>query len=89
MSPKCLYQAHVGRTVLPKWPLWAHLFYSVFTVLQNSGGYMLPPHVAQAVLLPDAWSLAETFALPLCTPKSHLCPLPHLGLSDLGRPDGP
>ena len=26
----CLYQAHFGRTVLPKWPLWAHLFCSVF-----------------------------------------------------------
>ena len=24
----CFYQAHFGRTV--KWPLWAHLFYSVF-----------------------------------------------------------
>ena len=23
------YQAHFGRTVLPRWPLWAHLFYSV------------------------------------------------------------
>ena len=30
----CFYQAHFGGggggTVLPKWPLWAHLFYSVF-----------------------------------------------------------
>ena len=26
----CIYQAHFGRTVLPKWPFWAHLFYSVF-----------------------------------------------------------
>ena len=23
------YQAHFGRTMLPKWPLWAHLFYPV------------------------------------------------------------
>ena len=22
----CFYQAYFGRTVLPKWPLWAHLF---------------------------------------------------------------
>ena len=26
----CFYQEHFGRTVLSKWPLWAHLFYSVF-----------------------------------------------------------
>ena len=26
----CFYQAHFGRTVLPKWPFWAHLFHSVF-----------------------------------------------------------
>ena len=26
----CFYQAHLGRTVLPKWPFWTHLFYSVF-----------------------------------------------------------
>ena len=28
----CFYQVHFGRTVLPKWPLWAHFFYSVFAV---------------------------------------------------------
>ena len=33
------YQAHFGRTVLPKWPLWAHLFYSVFIVFQSLGGH--------------------------------------------------
>ena len=26
----CFNQAHFGRTMLPKWPLWAHLLYSVF-----------------------------------------------------------
>ena len=26
----CFYQAHFGRTVLPEWPLWAHLLCSVF-----------------------------------------------------------
>ena len=26
----CFSQAHFGHTMLPKWPLWAHLFYSVF-----------------------------------------------------------
>ena len=36
----CFYQAYFGRTVLPKWPLWAHLFYSVyFTAFQSSGGH--------------------------------------------------
>ena len=35
--------------VLPKWPLWAHLFYSVFTVL-----CFRRARVARAVLPPGA-----------------------------------
>ena len=33
----CFYQAHFGRTVLPKWPFWAHLFYSVFYSVSEFG----------------------------------------------------
>ena len=39
--------------------------------------------VAQAVLLPGALFRAGAVALPPCAPKSHMRPLPHLGLSDL------
>ena len=35
----CFYKAHFGRTVLPKWLLWAHLFCSEFTVFHSSGGH--------------------------------------------------
>ena len=33
----CFYQAHFGRTMLPKWPFWAHLFYSVFHSVSELG----------------------------------------------------
>ena len=43
--------------------------------------------VAQAMFPPAALFHAGTFALPPSAPKlSHLCPLPHLGLPDLGSP---
>ena len=37
--------------------------------------------VAQAVLLPGALFHAGTFAFPPRAPRSHMCPLPHLGFS--------
>ena len=41
------YQADVGRTVLPKWPLWANLFYSVFNIMfQSLGGHASARHVS-------------------------------------------
>ena len=33
----CFYQAHFGSAVLPKWPFWAHLFYSVFYSVSEFG----------------------------------------------------
>ena len=39
----CFHQAHFGRTVLPKWPFWAHLFYSVFHSVFRVWEDMLPP----------------------------------------------
>ena len=44
MTPK--WGLHSGRTVLPKWPLWARLFYSVFTVFQSLWGHASARHVS-------------------------------------------
>ena len=40
---------------------------------------------ARAVLLPGALFRAGAFALPPCAPKSHIWPLPHLGVSEFCR----
>ena len=78
----CFYQAHFGRTVLPKWPLWAHLFYSVFYSVSEFGrACFRQARVAWAMLLPGALFRAGAFAFPPRAPKSHF-PLPHLGPSD-------
>ena len=79
----CFYQARFGCTVLPKWPLWARLFSSVFySVSELRRECFRKARVARAVLPPDALFRAGAFALPSCAPKSHLCPLPHLGVSE-------
>ena len=78
----CFYQAHFGRTVLPKWPFWAHLFSSVFySVSEFRRACFRQARVARAVLPPFR---ARAFALPPCAPKSHMRPLPHLGVSEFG-----
>ena len=72
-----------GRTVLPEWPFWAHLFYSVFySVSELRRPCFRQARVARAVLPPGALFRAGAFALPPCAPKSHMRPLPHLGVSD-------
>ena len=79
----CLYQAHFGRIVLPKWPFWVHLFYSVFySVSELRRVCFRQARVARAVLPPGALFRAGAFALPPCAPKSHMHPLPHLGVSE-------
>ena len=76
VGASCFYQAPFGRTVLPKWPLWAHLFYSVFySVSELRRACFRQARVARAVLPPSALFRAGALALP---------PIPHLGLSDLG-----
>ena len=51
----CFYQVHFGCTVLPKWPLWAYLFYSAFySVSELRRAYFHQACVAQAVLPADA-----------------------------------
>ena len=79
----CFYQAHFGRTVLLKWPFWAHLFFSVFySVSELRRACFRQARVARAVLPPGALFRAGAFALPPRAPKSHIRPLPHLGVSD-------
>ena len=36
----CFYQAHFGRTVLPKWPFWAHLFYAALLSSLSLGSWL-------------------------------------------------
>ena len=75
----------VGRTVLPKCPLWAHLFYSVlYSVSELRRARFRQARVARAVLSLPSGTLFRVgvFALPSCDPKSHMLPLPHLGVSD-------
>ena len=80
----CFYQAHFGRTVLPKWPFWKHLVYSVvYSFSELRRACFRQARVARAVLPPGALFRAGAFALPPCAPKSHLCPLPHLGPSEV------
>ena len=51
----CFYQAHFGRTVLLKWPFWAHLFYSVFYIVSKfCRACFRQERVAQATLPPGA-----------------------------------
>ena len=82
----CFYQAHFGPTVLPKWPFWANLFYSVFySVSELRRACFRQARVARAVLSPGALFRAGAIAFPPCAPKSHMRPLPHLGVSDLNN----
>ena len=80
----CAFWAHV----LPKWPLWAHLFYSVlYSVSGLRRACFRQARVAQTVLPSGALFRAADFqggsTRHPCAPKSHMCPLPHLGLSNL------
>ena len=70
----CFYQAHFGRTVLPKWPLWVYLFYSVFySVSELRIACFRQAHVAGAVLPPGALFRTRAFALPpLCPQFPHV-----------------
>ena len=93
--------ASSGRIVLLPGAFWAHgaskmailgasLLLCILQCFGASEG-MLPrqARVAQAVLPPDALFRAGAFALPPCAPKSHMRPLPHLGVSDPYRREGP
>ena len=72
----CFYQAHFGRTVLPKWPLRAHLFYSVFySVLELSFRQV---HVARAVLLPSALFRAGALRFLPVPPNPTTCACSHI-----------
>ena len=47
------YQAHFGRTLLPKWPFWVHLFYSVvYGVSELRRACFRHARVARTVLPP-------------------------------------
>ena len=58
------YQAHFGRTVLPKWPFWAHLSSSVFySVSELRRECFHQARVARAVLPLGTLFRAGSFAL--------------------------
>ena len=79
----CFYEAHFGCTVLPKWPFWVHLFYSIFYSASEFGrACFRQARVAWATLPPGALFRAGAFAFLPWAPKSHLHPLPHFGPSD-------
>ena len=78
--------AHFGRTVLPKWPLWAYLFYPVFySVSELKRACFRRARVARAVLLPGALFRAGAFAFhprapnPTCA-RSRIWGFPKTGL---------
>ena len=73
-----------GRTVLPKWPLWAHLFYSRYsTVFQSLGGRASARRVSNEPCFRQAhcfmWGRLRFLSV---LPKTHVCPLPHVGFLD-------
>ena len=75
------YQAHAGRTLLPKWPNGVHLFYSVFySVSKLRRACFRQVRATQVVLLPGALFHAEILCTASLCPKTHLCPLPQLGV---------
>ena len=68
----CFYQAHFGRTVLPKWPLWRISSTPYFTVSQSLAGHASARGVSHELLR------AGAFALPPCPQIPH-APAPTLG----------
>ena len=74
----CFYQAHFGRRVLPKWPLWAHLFYPVFySVSELRRACFRQARVARAVLPPGALFRAGALHF-LPVPPNPTCARPHI-----------
>ena len=77
----CSTRRVFGLTVLPKWPLWPHLFYPAFySVSELRRACFRRARVARAVLPPGALFRVGAFTFPPCAPKSHMRPLPHLGI---------
>ena len=64
--------ATLGASLLP-------CFYSVSELRRAC---FRQARVARAVLPPGALFRAGAFAFPPCTPRSHMCPLLHLGVSE-------
>ena len=63
------YQAYVGRTVPPTWPIRVHLFDSEFHMFSKFGkASVRQARVAQTMLRPGALFHAETFAFLSCAP---------------------
>ena len=74
----CFYQAHFGRTVLPKWPLSAHLFYSVFYSVSELGRVCFrQARVARAALPPSVLFPARAFTF-LPVPPDPTCAHSHI-----------
>ena len=82
-----------GRIVLLPGAFWAHgaskmatlgasLLPSIYSVSELWRACFRQARVARAVLPPGALFRAGAFALPPCAPKSHMRPLPHLGVSE-------
>ena len=68
----CFHQAHFGRTMLPKWPLWAHLFPCLLQCFSVSNFESLGGHASARgacrtgrALPPGALLHAGACALPL------------------------
>ena len=83
----CFYQAHFGRTMLPKWPLWAHLFYFVFTVFQSLGGHAAAKRVSPEPCFRQAHCFVQRPLRFLPVPPNPTCARSHIwGVSEsLGR----
>ena len=85
--------ASSGRIALLPGACWAHRasnmaildasFCSVlYTVSELRRACFQQERVAEAVPPPGALFHARALAFPPCAPKSHVCPLPHLGFSN-------
>ena len=62
--------------------LGAALLVWIYSVSELRRACFRQARVAQAVLPPGALFQASASAFPLCAPKSHMCPLPHLASSE-------
>ena len=75
------YQAHVGRTVLPKWAIWAHLFYAVSAMFQSLGKHASARRVLHKPCFRQAHCFIQKplrFLLAPRPPQNPLATPPHI-----------
>ena len=74
----CFYQAHFGRTVLPKWSFWAHRFSLYFTVFQSLRGHASARCVSHKTCFCQAHCFTQGLLRFLPAPPNPTCARSHI-----------